>query len=128
MCDFDPFELLARVGRTVDFQQVLQLHALVHVEDSLFIALIESLLLCLLFHGTNLSVPRRQDLVREVELCFQLQENLARLVRVKRPKAMTTIKLFETVEFCFIIIFSRFKNLSNEPVLNLQLLFELLDL
>ena len=41
---------------------------------------------------------------------------------------MTTIELFETVEFCIIIIFSSFENLSDEPVFNLQLLFELLDL
>ena len=41
---------------------------------------------------------------------------------------MTTIELFETVEFCIIIIFSGFENLSDEPVFNLQLLFELLDL
>ena len=61
--DFDALELFAHVLPSIDFQQVLQLHTLVHIQDALVIALVESLLFVLLSHLIYLLISLRQYLV-----------------------------------------------------------------
>ena len=64
------FEHFAHVLSAIDLKQILQLNALVHEGDPLFIALIEGLLFLLLFHHTDLRVPNCQTLVCIIQLLF----------------------------------------------------------
>ena len=66
--DFKPAELLPDLRPTVRFKQVLELDALVHVEDSLLVALCVGQLLRMLLHLCDLDVPLCQYLVSQVEL------------------------------------------------------------
>ena len=65
--DLDAFKLLSQSVATIDLQQVLKLHALVHIQDSFVVALVERLLLRLLLHQGYLTVTLGQDFVGEVK-------------------------------------------------------------
>ena len=54
----------------------MQLDTLVHVKDTLFVALGEGLLLRLLLHGVDFLVSLGQDLVSQVQLALQLVDEL----------------------------------------------------
>ena len=56
LSNLDTFKLLAKLLASIDLEQVLQLHAFVHVEYPLLVALIECLLFDLLLHCVDLGI------------------------------------------------------------------------
>ena len=75
--DFEATELLSDRRPTIRLHQLLQFHTFVHVEDTLFVALIECLLLALLLHSGDLNVSLRQYLLCQFQLLPKLQNKVA---------------------------------------------------
>ena len=76
MSHFDSLEQLPHARASIHFEKILKLDALIHVEDPLFVALVERLNLGLLFHLVDLSVALGQDLVGKIKLCLQLDNDI----------------------------------------------------
>ena len=130
LCDFYSFELLFQSGCSVDLEQVLQLHALVHIEDSFFVALVKSLLLDLFFHRAYLCVPLRKDLVGQIKFSLNLGQDVAWLVGFEElftslmfPGTVRVGPVIENCPTCVKLVIISLEDLRYESVLDLQLIF-----
>ena len=103
---------------TVDLEQTLELHALVHVEDAFFVALVVRLLLRRLLHVVDLGVALRQNLVGKVQLRLQL-------LRVVRSMLLLQFLVILAVSLRVLIFF--FEQSRDKPVFDTQLFFVLLN-
>ena len=106
--DFEPTKLLPDRRPAIRLHQLLKLHAFVHVEDTLFVALIVGLLLDLLLHRGNLHVSLGQYLLCQFKLLSKLQNEVG--VRFTSIVLHFFIHLPVILWFICFVIFKKFLN------------------
>lgn len=104
----------------VRLEQIVQLDTFVHVHDALVIALVKSLLLCLLFHRIDLGITIGQNLVGKIKFVFKFEQRVHSFGCSFRRLSYVNVG----VQLSYTAILDK---LRDQTVFNLQLVLKLID-